>query len=105
MPKKEKKKEKQIINFQLMIPEGCEIGEIEVFEVDANQDIIGEFKSNKIEDFDIPDDYDSNDDLDYCPYDSEESIDLYEHLELTEEEKRQLKEELKILEELTEEYN
>ena len=106
MPKKGKKKEKQIINFQLMIPEGCEIGEIEVFEVDANQDIIGEFKPNHIEDFDIPDDYDSDDDLDYCPYDSEESIeDVYEGLDLTEEERQELKEELKILEDLTKDYD
>lgn len=105
MPKKGKK-EKQIINFQLMIPKGCEIGNIEVFEIDKNENIIGEFKPNHIEEFDILDDYDSDDDLDYCPYDSDGSIeDVYEGLDLTEEERQELKEELKILEDVTEDYD
>jgi len=77
------------IDIQICVPEGVEIGAVEIFQV-AGGKPTGEFKPGRVEE----DDWDSDeDDEDYVPgIDSED--DPYEELPFSEKEKQELRDEL-----------
>ena len=77
------------VDIQICVPEGVEIGAVEIFQV-AGGKPTGEFKPGRVEE----DDWDSDeDDEDYVPgIDSED--DPYEELPFSEKEKQELRDEL-----------
>ena len=77
------------VDIQICVPEGVEIGAVEIFQV-AGGKPTGEFKPGRVEE----DDWDSDeDDEDYIPgIDSED--DPYEELPFSEKEKQELRDEL-----------
>ncbi len=76
------------IDISLYVPEGMQIGEVEIFEIAESGKRVGEFKPGKIEHFESESECDS----DYQPSTPEE--DPYENLPLTDAEKKMLKDEL-----------
>jgi len=83
------KKCKCKIDIQICVPEGVEIGAVEIFQMTDGKPT-GEFKPGRVED----DEWDTDeDDEDYIPgIDSED--DPYEELPFTEKEKQELRDEL-----------
>ena len=77
------------IDIQICVPEGVEIGAVEIFQMTDGKPT-GEFKPGRVEE----DDWDSDeDDEDYVPgIDSED--DPYEELPFSEKEKQELRDEL-----------
>jgi len=88
------------IDIQICVPEGVEIGSVEIYQMKDGEPV-GEFKPGRIEE----DEWES-DDPDYIPgIDSDD--DPYEHLPFTEDEKQQLRDELAnlILEQMEHDIN
>ena len=78
------------VDFTIMLPEGIEMGSVEVYQVAPNGKPVGEFKPGRVEEGDWDSD---EEDPDYIPaIDSDE--DPYEHADLTEADKKELREEL-----------
>lgn len=77
------------VDFTIMIPEGIEIGSVEVYQVDKKREPVNEFRPSRVDS-----DWDSDEeDPDYVPgIDSDD--DPYEGLPFTEEEKQELRDEL-----------
>jgi len=86
------------VNFQILLPPGWDVNDIDVYEVATNEDVCVNYQ---MED-DNDDSYQSEDDSDYIPeseYESDgeseaEQIRQYEWQELTEAEKDELDQEL-----------
>ena len=77
------------IDIQICVPEGVEIGAVEIFQV-AGGKPTGKFKPGRVEE----DDWDSDeDDEDYVPGNDSED-DPYEELPFSEKEKQELRDEL-----------
>tara|TARA_R100000541_G_scaffold6380_1_gene13904 strand:- start:3660 stop:3986 length:327 start_codon:yes stop_codon:yes gene_type:complete len=77
------------VDIQICVPEGIEIGAVEIFQV-AGGKPVGEFKPGRVEEGDWDSD---EDDEDYVPgIDSED--DPYEHADLTDKDKEELRQEL-----------
>tara|TARA_R110001606_G_scaffold378828_1_gene538643 strand:- start:153 stop:470 length:318 start_codon:yes stop_codon:yes gene_type:complete len=79
--------DKPVIDVAMFVPEGCEIGKVEIFKVNKKREKVGEFKAGCVEsDEDL-------DDPDYEPVDTG-SPDPYEHADLTDADKEELRKEL-----------
>ena len=76
-----------IFDIQIYIPEGFNIGNVEVFAVTPK------FKPKRAA-IDSDDDDDDDDDSDYVASSEESDEDIYDSLPFTEEEKQELKDEL-----------
>jgi len=77
------------VDFTIMIPEGIEMGSVEVYQVASDGKPLNEFRPSRVDS-----DWDSDEeDPDYMPgIDSDE--DPYENADLTEADKKELREEL-----------
>lgn len=77
------------VDFTIMIPEGIEMGSVEVYQVDKKRERVNEFRPSRVDS-----DWDSDsEDPDFIPgIDSDE--DPYENADLTEADKEELRLEL-----------
>lgn len=88
------------VNFQILLPPGWDVNDIDIYEVATNEDVCINYQME-----DDNDSYESEDDCDYTPeseYESDseseaEDIRQYEWQELTEAEKDELDQELDAL--------
>jgi hypothetical protein len=87
--------QKKKLNFKILIPAGTELGTVDFYGVDENDEIVTEYKPGRVRS-----DWNSDDeeDPDYVPSDESTDIEsVYENAHLSQEDIKELEEELKNL--------